>query len=169
MPLILVTDDRAADWVGAARALPAGTMIIVRSRDSRKRAQMAKDLHGLGRLLIADDHALAMRLGAQGLHLPQSRMSEAAHWRALRADWIITASAHSLRAVMGARGLDALLLAPIFPTQSHKLRKALTPLRGAFIAALAQVPVYALGGVSAANAILLPPSFSGIAGISAFL
>jgi thiamine monophosphate synthase len=43
----------------------------------------------------------------------------------------------------------------------------LTPLRAGLIAAHATVPVYALGGVTARNAALLAPSFSGIAAIQA--
>jgi len=42
-------------------------------------------------------------------------------------------------------------------------------LRAAFIAALSPVPVYALGGITARNAALLAPAFSGIAAIGSFL
>ena len=45
----------------------------------------------------------------------------------------------------------------------------LTPLRAAFIASHAPVPVYALGGVTAQNAALLAPAFGGIAAISSLL
>jgi len=45
----------------------------------------------------------------------------------------------------------------------------LTPVRAAFIAALSPVPVYALGGITARNAALLAPAFSGIAAIGSFL
>ena len=63
--------------------------------------------------------------------------------------------------------LDAVFLAPVFATASHLGGRILTPLRAAFIAAHAAVPVYALGGVTARNAALLAPSFSGIAAIQA--
>ncbi|HUE64892.1 MAG TPA: thiamine phosphate synthase [Rhizomicrobium sp.] len=169
MPLVLMTDDRAADWAGAARRLPRGSVVVVRARDAGRRLALAEQLYGLARLLIADDPALAQILGAAGLHLPQRRMRETLYWRARHPDWIITSSAHSLRALMGAHALDAVFLSPVFATISHRGTKPLTPVRAAFIAARAPVPVYALGGVTARNAGLLAPAFSGIAAISSFL
>jgi len=164
-----MTDDRAADWVAAARRLPRGSIVVVRAKDAKRRRALAEELGGLARLLIADDPALAQRVGAAGLHLPERRMREALHWRARHPDWIVTSSAHSLKALMGAHALDAVFLSPVFATASHGCAKPLTPLRAAFIAARAPVPVYALGGVTARNANLLAPAFSGIAAISSLL
>jgi thiamine monophosphate synthase len=45
----------------------------------------------------------------------------------------------------------------------------LTPLRAAFIAAAASVPVYALGGIDARNAARLAPVFGGLAAITGLL
>lgn len=165
----MMTDDRKADWVGAARHLPQGSVVVVRSKTGRQRTALAEKLLGLATLLIADDPALAADIGASGLHLPEARMREAAHWRARFPDWIITSSAHSLKALMHAHSLDAVFLSPVFATASHKSARPLTPVRAAFIAALSPVPVYALGGVNARNAALLAPAFSGIAGIGLFL
>jgi len=169
MSLVLMTDDRVADWAGAARRLPRGSLIVVRAREPKRRHALAEQLSGLGSLLVADDPALAQAIGAAGLHLPEKRMKEAAHWRARHPHWIITSSAHSLGALMGAARLDAVFLSPVFATASHQGTKPLTPLRAAFIAAHAPVPVYALGGVTARNAALLAPAFSGIAAISSLL
>jgi len=169
MPLVMMTDDRAADWEAAARRLPPGSIVVVRARDAAMRRHLAWQLDGLARLLIADDPALAAEIGAAGLHLPERRMREAAHWRARFPHWIITSSAHSLRALMGAGMLDAVFLSPVFATSSHTDALPLTPVRAAFIAAQAPVPVYALGGVEARNAALLAPAFSGIAAIGSFL
>ncbi len=169
MPLVMMTDDRKADWAQAARRLPRGSVVVVRGRDAVRRRQLALQLDGLARLVIADDPKLAADIGASGLHLPERRMREAAHWRARFPDWIITSSAHSLKALMGAHHLDAVFLSPVFTTASHKTAQPLTPVRAAFIAALSPVPVYALGGVHARNAALLAPAFSGIAAISSFL
>jgi len=169
MPLVLMTDDRRADWAKAARALPRGSVVVVRARDSKKRLALAESLRGIAPFLIADDPALAARIGAAGLHLPESRMKETAHWRAAFPHWIITASAHSLRALLGAHLLDAVFLSPVFATTSHKGAKPLTPVRAAFMAAQAPVPVYALGGVTQRNVALLAPAFSGIAAISSFI
>lgn len=162
-----MTDDRDADWVAAARALPRGSLVIVRARDAAVRAELAAKL-SFARLLIADDPDLAARVGV-GLHLPQRRMQEALHWRARHPDWIITAAAHSLGALRQTRGLDAVLLSPVFATTSHQGALPLTPVRAALIAAASPVPVYALGGVMPRNAALLAPAFSGIAAISSLL
>jgi thiamine-phosphate pyrophosphorylase len=168
MPLVLMTDDRAADWAGAARHLPRGSVVVVRARDTGRRRALAEELQGLASLLIANDPMLAEAIGAAGLHLPQARMKQALHWRVRHPDWIITSSAHSLRALMGTAALDAVFLSAVFATTSHRDAKPLTPVRAAFIAAQAPVPVYALGGVTARNAALLAPAFSGIAAISSF-
>lgn len=169
MPLVLMTDDRKADWASAARKLPRGSLVVVRARDTAQRLALAQCLGGIAPLLIADDPVLAARIGAAGLHLPEKRMGEAGHWRATHPDWIITSSAHSLRALMQARELDAVFLSPVFATGSHKDARPLSPVRAAFIAAYATVPVYALGGITPRNAALLGPAFSGIAAISALL
>ena len=159
MPLVLMTDARDADWEGAARRLPYGSVIVVRGRSAKARLALAERLHGLAPLLIADDPALAAHIGAAGLHLPEKRMREAAHWRARFPHWIITSSAHSLRALIQARHLDAIFLSPVFATASHGHAKALTPVRAAFIAQAATLPVYALGGITPRNANLLAPRF----------
>ena len=169
MPLVLMTDDRKADWLRAARALPPGSVVVVRARDAARRRALAEELYGAARLLIADDAALAEDVAAAGLHLPEKRLREARHWRARHPDWIITASAHSLRALMGAGHLDAVFLSPVFATTSHRDAKPLTPVRAAMIAGHARVPVYALGGITTRNAALIAPSFSGIAAITSLL
>jgi thiamine-phosphate pyrophosphorylase len=169
MPLVLMTDDRKADWAGAAARLPRGSIVIVRARDAKKRAALAETLHGLAPLLIADDPALAQEIGAAGLHLPQARMREAHHWRGRRPDWIITSSAHCLAALMHAHVLDAVFLSPVFATASHADARPLNPARAAFIAGAAPVPVYALGGITARNAPLLANAFSGIAAIGSLI
>ncbi len=163
MPLVLVTDDRDADWAAAARRLPAGSLVVVRARDAARRAALADQL-SFARLLIADDPALAAEVGT-GLHLPERRMREAAHWRARHPHWIITAAAHSLGALLHAQHLDAVFLSPVFATTSHKGAKPLTPVRAALIAAQSPAPVYALGGITPRNGALLAPAFSGIAAI----
>lgn len=163
MPLVLFTDDSGRDWIAAARRLPRGAVVILRGQ---QRAALLEQLRPLPlRLLAADDPALAK--DADGLHLPERRAHEAPHWRARHPDWIITASAHSLRALMTLRHVDAAFLSPVFATTSHPGAAALTPLRAGMIAQQALVPVYALGGVSARNAARLPPGFSGVAAITA--
>lgn len=160
----MTDDDRLPAPLRAARALPKGSLVIVRARDTKRRRALGEALlretSGLI-LLAAGDPVLAARLN--GLHLPQSRAREAAHWRAVRPGWIITVAAHSARA-LHVSGADAALLSPVFPTRSHPAADALTPVRGRLIARRAPIPVLALGGVTAQNAKLLS-GFSGLAAI----
>ena len=167
-----MTDDvRLPDPLAAARALPPGSLVIVRARDGAQRAELAARLRGIAWareliLLIADDPALSRAIGANGLHLPEIRARQAAHWRAKNPGWLITASAHSLGAVLRASHADAVLLSPVFATASHKGVPALSAVRARLIALGVTTPVFALGGVTAGNAALLF-GFAGIAAISA--
>ncbi len=115
-------------------------------------------------VLIADDPALAALLGADGLHLPESKAREAAHWRARHPRWIISAAAHSLRAMHAA--VDLIVLSAVFPTRSHPGRAALGAVRANTLAHASHIPVYALGGIDAQNASLLN-GFAGIAAVGA--
>jgi len=157
--LILMTDEkRLPDPLKAALQLPAGAAIILRHTNADIRASLAHGLAKIGRrrrliLLIAGDAALAAQVGAHGLHLPEIRAREAAHWRALHPSWLITVAAHSARglAIAGLFRADAALLAPAFSTLSHKERPPLGVPRFRLMAAHATVPVYVLGGVNAAT------------------
>jgi thiamine-phosphate pyrophosphorylase len=173
-PLILLTDEnRLADPVTAAESLPKGSAIILRHTDAQTRAQLAFALASAASrlgliLLIAADPALAMRVDADGLHLPESRLMEAAHWKALRPRWLVTIAAHSSRALSRAASFhaDAGLLAPAFATKSHKERASIGVPRFRLIAAGASLPVYALGGVNAQSAARLRGArLAGIAAI----
>ncbi|MDR3527013.1 MAG: thiamine phosphate synthase [Rhizomicrobium sp.] len=169
--LILMTDDeRLADPLAAARALPRGAMVILRAREAAKRRNLALALREVARArglfqLIASDIALARQIGADGVHLPEARLGEAAAIRA-QTSLIITASAHSLAALRKADAVDALILSVVFASQSHPDGASLGPLRAAAMARLCPLPVYALGGITAKNAGRLA-SFCGIAAIGA--
>ncbi len=162
----MTDDERLADPVAAAQRLPRGSLVIIRSRDAKRRTALADNLRaqtdGL-LLLAADDPELANAL--HGLHLPEKRACEAAHWRALRPHWIITVAAHDERSLDQPHA-DAVLLSPVFATQSHAQGKFLTPARARGMAQRALSPVIALGGVTHRNAGLLH-GFDGIAAISA--
>jgi thiamine-phosphate pyrophosphorylase len=154
-PLILMTDDeRLADLLGAAHALPRGGMVILRTRNAARRADLAGKLRVIAKartlkLVIAGDPELVARIGADGIHLPQSEAQQAGHWRARHANWIITSSAHSLRATVAARHADAVLVAPVFQTASHPGAATLGAIRLRLIAQQSPLPVYALGGIDA--------------------
>lgn len=164
--LVLMTDDaRLADPLGAARALPKGSMVVVRSRgDPTPLARALLKLRHVT-VLVAGDPLLAVRLGAHGIHLPEARAHEAGHWRARFPHMLVTSAAHSLRALMLSRG-DAVFLSPVFPTKSHPGRPALSAARANLMARQALKPVYALGGIDAVNVKRLS-GFAGIAAIGA--
>lgn len=156
----LVTDERRqADPTPAVIALPRGAGVIFRHYGDPLRARRAQDLARLCRarglvLLIAGDAALAARVRAQGVHLPEAQTLRVRSLRRMRRTWLITVSAHgeaALRKTAGS-GADAVFLAPVFATASHPGRKPLGVLRFAALARHASVPVYALGGIDAENA-----------------
>lgn len=171
--LILMTDDlRLADPLPVARALPRGSLIILRAHEAARRAALATALQRIAKerdlfLLVADDPALAARVGADGLHLPERRMREACHWRARFPRWIITCAVHNERALLTAAHAraDAVLLSPVFATKSHEGAPALGAIRFRALVRAAMIPVYALGGIDAKTALRLDGS--GAAGIAA--
>jgi thiamine-phosphate pyrophosphorylase len=175
-PLVLMTDDeRLPDPVGAARALPHGSMVIVRARQASHRAKLAIALRPIARarrlsLLIANDANLAGRIGAAGVHFAQGAAWKAFGWRVRRPGWLITVSAHSLRACGTAArlGADAVFLSSVFTTSSHPGRTALGVSRARNIVCNAPLPVYALGGMDRRRACRLAGSqFVGVAAIGA--
>lgn len=176
-PLVLMTDARPADWVAAAAALPQGAGMVVRARDGESRAALARRLAPVARarrlvLLIAGDAKLADTVHADGLHLPEARIGETAHWRRIRPDWLLTAAAHSERAVLRAAraGAMAALLAPVFATRSHPDARPLGALRARLIAQRSPLPLYALGGIDALSARRLAASrFAGLAAVGALV
>jgi thiamine-phosphate pyrophosphorylase len=174
-PLVMVTDAaRQGDIPSAAARLPAGSAIILRDYELVERGVLAAALariarqHGL-MLLIAGDPALALAVGAAGIHLPEARVNEARGWRHRR-NWLITAAAHSRAALQRAAlaGADAALLSPVFATASHPGAPALGVTGFNLLAEAAPLPVYALGGISETNARrLLGGKAAGIAAIGA--
>jgi len=174
--LVLMTDDeRLPDPLAAARKLPRGSMVIVRSRQASHRAKLAHSLRPLARarglvLLIANDPALADRVGANGLHLSEASARQAPTWRARRPHWLITAAAHSFSAcgIISRSGANAAFLSPVFATSSHPGPRALGVARAHLIACQTTLPVYALGGVNGRTAMRLAGApFTGIAAIGA--
>lgn len=171
--LVLMTDDeRLPDPLAAARALPHGSMVVVRARQSSHRAKLAHALRPIARarrltLLIANDPALADRVHAAGLHLSEANARRAAQWRARRPHWLITTAAHSLAACGRARqwGADAAFLGPVFATASHPNEAGFGPARARAVAGTAPLPVYALGGIAMQSAARL--RHSGFAGLAA--
>ena len=99
-------------------------------------------------VLVNDDGALARRIGADGLHLPASRLAELDGRPAF--EWV-GASCHT-RAELeraAALGLDYALLGAVKTTPSHPERAALGWKAFAEMAGRLPMPVFALGGLGA--------------------
>jgi thiamine-phosphate pyrophosphorylase len=144
--LILMTDDiRLPDPCAAANLLPRGSLVIVRARDGRHRAMLGQQLRAIARrrglvLLVAGDAALARAIGANGLHLPETMAAKAGRLRATNPGWLITVAAHSRAAIRRAVHADAVLLSPVFASESHKDATPLSAVRARLIARAARKP-----------------------------
>ena len=174
-PLLFFTDPERTPrpWETAA-GLPTGAGVVFRAFGRADALEIGRRLRaataGRGvRLLVGRDADLASRLDADGVHLPERAMSEAAAVRRRRPDWLLTAAWHGGPLDAGAAGLDALVLSPVFPAGGASARAPALG-RDAFRtrAEAAPCPVYALGGIDAARAADLRNSGAcGIAGVDA--
>jgi thiamine-phosphate pyrophosphorylase len=173
-PVLLMTDERRLpDPLPAARGLARGSGVVLRHYgvDAAARASVAAGLARLPHivLLVAGDLQLARAARARGLHLPEGRPPPP---RQRPRGFLLTMAAHSLPALRRARalGADAAVLAPVFATASHPGARPIGPLRFAKLVRAAGLPVYALGGVTAANAARLMASgaigFAAIGGLA---
>ena len=117
---------------------------------------------------VAGDIRLALRLGADAVHLPEHLAHRAGAAHKFNSRWLVTVSAHDEAAIIGATksGADAILLSPVFATAGHPEAKTLGPLRFAHLAHRTKIPVIALGGITAISAKRVPDA-CGLAAIGA--
>jgi thiamine-phosphate pyrophosphorylase len=154
------------------RRLPRGAGVVYRAFGDPlavakgRRLALSARRRGL-MLLVGADAGLAAAIGADGVHLPERAAAKAGAIRRARPSWIVTCAAHSRHAIVRARrsGADAVVVSPVFASASPSAGRPLGPLRLAQIVTGAGLPVYALGGVSAATARRLIRS--GAAGMAA--
>jgi 8-oxo-dGTP diphosphatase len=94
----------------------------------------------------------AERIGASGIHLSSRRLNEVADGE-LPADWLIAASCHSPEELRLAerRRIDFAVLSPVLPTRSHPDAEPLGWQRFADWVDTVNLPVFALGGMTAAE------------------
>lgn len=152
--VFLMDDERVSEPLPSVVALPRGTLVIVRARDAMRRRALAEATSAIARRrglhwTVASDPELAMQTGADGAHFPEAAIDKALQWRVRRPDWLITCAAHSLRACAKAKRAraDAVLLGPVFATESHAGRPPLGSVRLRHIACHSVIPIYALGGI----------------------
>lgn len=173
MAFLFTDAQRLADPVAAMRRLPAGTGVVLRHYGTAERENLAQAMVQLARqrglcLLLAGDGAMAMRLGADGLHIPQALLRRAL-WRP------DTAAAHDAAAIVTAWriGARAVFISPVFATASHPGASGLGLLRFAALLRLARrygLKAYALGGIdNQAQRRLAPLKPDGHGGIGRYL
>ena len=156
--------------------LPRGAALVYRPFGApdaeRTAARLAAGLHARGaKLLIGADARLARKVGADGVHLPERAAAEARRLKRACPGWIVTAAAHSFRAVRRARaaGADAAVVSAVFPSGSPSAGAPLGVLRLAQMTCAAGLPVYALGGVNDGSAARLKDlPLAGLAAVDGF-
>jgi len=178
LPVVwFVTDpERTPDPVQIAERLPRGTGVIFRGFGRPDAVKTATELAAVARrrrliLLIGADHALALRLGVSGVHLPERMGGRLWRLRGLRPQWIITLAAHSPRALLraGALGADAVLVSSVFESRSANAGPPIGPVRLARLTRLCRTPIFALGGVQGQTAKqLIGTGVAGFAAVDAF-
>jgi thiamine-phosphate pyrophosphorylase len=171
-PAFFLTDPvRTPDPARIAANLPRGWGVIYRHFGSADRfdvgAKLARTCRRRGLvLLVSADPALAVRIGADGVHWPSAQLRGV---RKQGCSFIETSSAHSRIEIAHARrlGLDAALCSTVFESHSPSAGKAMGALRFRRLAADARLPLYALGGIKAANAASVMSKAAGWAAIEA--
>ena len=174
--LVFTDPQRTPNLEALARALPRGAALVYRSFGAPEAEAVATRLvalaHARGALvLIGADAALAARVGADGVHLPERLASRARAVRAGRRRWLVTAAAHSPAAVRRAKaaGADAAVVSAVFPSRSSSAGPPLGVLKLAGIVRSADLPVYALGGVNDRTAgCLVRLGVAGLAAVEGF-
>jgi thiamine-phosphate pyrophosphorylase len=115
---------------------------------------LAAMAHQAGRLFIVNDHLdIAMLAGADGVHLGADDLPLEAARRVCGPGFLIGASANTpeLARQAVAAGADYLGAGPAFPTSVKPEKAVIGPEGVAAVAAAVAVPVFAIGGVVAAN------------------
>ncbi|KAJ1638782.1 thiamine phosphate synthase superfamily [Pavlovales sp. CCMP2436] len=120
-------------------------------------------------LFVARDLDLALRIGAEGFHCPQSLIPSMASWRHAHPGLLFSAACHdedSLRQACEA-GATFALVSPVFPTRSHPgVHTMGTAHLRALVQSVPSLPVYAMGGVTARTMGELIDAGSGVAGVA---
>lgn len=169
--LMLITDG-AGDPARVLRTVVAAIAGGVRCVQVREPRMSTRELLDLceelrprleaedGLLLVNDRVSLAASGAAHGVHLGQRSLPPRATRGVLdacRDDAVVGLSVHDASELRGAGGADYVLLAPVFPTESHPGAPALGPAAAAALAAATSLPAIWLGGIDLATLDLLAP------------
>lgn len=142
----------------ALRRLPRGSAFVYRHYHLgdparwRRFQTLRKLCLARGHLVILADSALTAReWGADGIYGAPRALYPRRH------GLVTIATAHDLHELGDANrvGADAVMLSPVFSTRTHPGANTLGPLRFRMLAARAQMPVIALGGMNRSKAVRL--------------
>ena len=179
-PLFFFTDPkRTPHPEDIAIHMPAGCGIIYRhfgENHASQRAHLLRKIAGDNglMLLIGEDDALALEVGADGIHLRQTSMARAASLRAAHPHLILTAACHdaeTLRSLDQDSGLSAVFISPVFASHSPSAQgiSALGVKGVREMTDLSSLPVFGLGGIGCDNILSLRDTgLSGIGAVDAF-
>jgi thiamine-phosphate diphosphorylase len=151
-----VVADRTRLLRAMSRALEAGERLFqirAKSLPMSVLVRAARDAIGLcrepgGRVLVNADPALALELGADGVHLDSRRLMGLGD-RPLGEQFLVAASCHGEAELRQAEriGADFAVLSPVLATASHPDLSPLGWERFAVLVEMVRIPVYALGGM----------------------
>jgi thiamine-phosphate pyrophosphorylase len=167
--------QRTPDPLATISRLPKGTAVVFRAFGAADAEATAKALRRLTRarglwLLVGADDALAARVKADGVHLPERLAHRILRLKLGHPGWLVSVAAHGRAATMRARRADTVVISAVFPSRSPSAGPPLGPLRFALLARTSPVPVIALGGINNKNAPrLLSTGAVGIAAIEGLL
>ena len=172
-PLLFFTDpERTPSPREVMERLPRGAGVVFRAFGRPEVIEQGPTLRRLARdrglvFIVGVDAALARRLRADGLHLPERSVPTTIDRRSWPTGFIITAAGHSPVALLHAAraGVDGVVVSAVFPSASPSASRAIGMTRLASWARASKLPVYALGGVNSRNASRLVAT--GVQGLAA--
>ena len=176
---VMTDTERLSDPVSIINNLPKNVIVIFRHYNHTRRQSMAcrvvESAHRRGlKVLIAGDLDLARKANADGIHFPSYMLGtwQAKQFANVPPYWLITAAIHNHRELKQASALniDAVLLSPVYTTNTSVQRRALGLIGLRRLTDLSPVPLFALGGLNlSALPRLKNTGVAGFAGIREFL
>ncbi len=174
--LIVLTDPRRLpDPVSLAMHLPEGCAIIYRHFGNPNARQISKEASTICKarglvFLVSCDSGVPPGTDT-GVHFSERLHDAIPDWRKSYPKQIFTAAANSAQSARRALGLgaNAVLLSPVFDSESPSAGLALGAETFKQIVGNINGPVYALGGITAQNAKTLQGYAAGLAVVSGVL
>lgn len=153
---VMTCQDRLADPRPLLKNLPSGTAIILRHTDPLQLKKLAVSIlpkaHRLGlKVLIANDMRLALKYGADGVHLSEKNVRHGPlRTFFTKPGFILSAATHSKRAIWWAKkaNVNVVFISPVFSTKSHLNAKPLGVIRTLRLAKNHPLKNIVLGGIT---------------------